>query len=67
MFHGFLYRDEALAAAFGGNNMKVQLILLVSQAWYFCHIICHHVIRVSANFKMLAVGILEFTYVKDII
>ncbi|GKV17466.1 hypothetical protein SLEP1_g27975 [Rubroshorea leprosula] len=38
VFHGFLYCDEALAAAFGGNNMKVQLILLVSQGPCFSDI-----------------------------
>ncbi|OMO94770.1 Tyrosyl-DNA phosphodiesterase, partial [Corchorus capsularis] len=30
-FHGYVCREEALAATFGGNNKKVQLILHVSQ------------------------------------
>ncbi|MBA0732104.1 hypothetical protein Gogos_016215, partial [Gossypium gossypioides] len=34
-FHGYVCREEALTATFGGNNKKVQLILHVLQAWYF--------------------------------
>ncbi|XP_007038197.2 PREDICTED: uncharacterized protein LOC18605236 [Theobroma cacao] len=30
-FHGYVYREEALSATFGGNNKKVQLVLHVSQ------------------------------------
>ncbi|EOY22697.1 Forkhead-associated domain-containing protein / FHA domain-containing protein, putative isoform 1 [Theobroma cacao] len=30
-FHGYVYREEALTATFGGNNKKVQLVLHVSQ------------------------------------
>lgn len=40
-FHGYLYREDALTgvtATFGGSNKKVQLILHVSQAWYFCYL-----------------------------
>lgn len=47
-FHGYVCREEAITATFGGNNKKVQLILHVLQAWYFgylfemlsCYIIC---------------------------
>ena len=34
-FCGYICPQEALAAAFGEENVKVQLILYVSQAWYF--------------------------------
>ncbi|KAE8694519.1 Forkhead-associated domain-containing protein / FHA domain-containing protein [Hibiscus syriacus] len=45
-FHGYVYREEALTATFGGNNKKVQLILHVSQAWYSCYYLrCYHVIQ----------------------
>lgn len=37
-FYGYVYPQEALAAALGGSNIRVQLILHVSQAWYFCHL-----------------------------
>ncbi|KAJ0052198.1 hypothetical protein Pint_01320 [Pistacia integerrima] len=37
-FSGFVSSDNVLSAALGGINKKVQLILHVSQAWYFCHL-----------------------------
>ncbi|XWS51535.1 hypothetical protein CRYUN_Cryun12cG0184400 [Craigia yunnanensis] len=37
-FHGYVYREEALTATFGGNNKKVQLILHVSQGPSFLDI-----------------------------
>jgi hypothetical protein len=38
-FSGYVCPKEALAAALGGNCIKVQLILHVSQVCYFCYLL----------------------------
>ena len=38
-FSGYVCPKEALAAALGRNSLKVQLMLHVSQACYFCYLL----------------------------